>query len=1461
MPDTSILLVEDEAIIAHDISDYLRSRGFRISGPADNYGDALNLARANRPDVALIDIRLENSGRDGIDLAGALAQYDIPTVFLTSHSDDTTLERARRTRPYAYVLKPYDERELELALTTAVQRSKADREGRRLQQLMSAILGSVSDALIALADDGTIVFSNDAACARFGLESAAITGRRIGEIIEFSPIEGGARVAPDRDYLQRHADAGRKQRCLLYSGDRAATAVELSVRNVQHSEPLRYMLSICDISAEHRANMELERRSAFLRTVVDGILDSLLVIEVDALGRLKCSYVNPAYTELTGQQAAAIEGKMLEDFMSAQDLDRLRPQVLNLVETGAPRKFETEVLTPSGPKPMITQLTRIEVRNGVTTVVAARRDISAQRQAESTLQYRFRLEQLISAISKGFVSSELHMLDREIVNALENVSRFMGFAVAAVFQLDPESETLRNQHRWAAETAGAGALEFADEMCLELKKRMDNSNPVVLQACDSADCRLLCDWMRTYDIQRVRMLPLKAEEGVFGMLLFGENSPDVSLDTHASAGIEIIAELIANAETRRRIHMSLRKSEDYLMLAQNVAGIGSWEYSPGSNVTTTGEELDKLFGLTRKNKPQTFRAWRKVIHEDDRNRVVTGIINALRDGKHYSTMYRIIRPDGESRWHQLKARVVRDIFGENKLIAVNYDITDRKVSRDKLSASERRYRQLVEATPDGIIVHRRALILYANPSAARMLGAEKPADLVGRAVMDFVHPDYREFVARRVEEVQTKGVSAPLAEEKLLRTDGTPIDVEIVGIAVRYDDEPATQAIIRDITERKQTQLRLRESEEKLRLMVEHANDAIFTLRPDYEISYISPAIQNQLGHEPEFLIGRPLQRWVHGEDMSALEAALETLEARNDDRIEVEYRIRNVMREWRWHSTTLSVIADGDGNIQGFVGVSKDITLRKAMEEALRSSEQEMRNVFEHAHDAILILDETGGSIVDVNERACELYGYARRDFKRMTPAGLSAASVDGDEYFSVTVRTRSFNSCETTHLRADGSEVVLEVHSSMISFKGRPAVLCSLRDITERMAAQEEIRKLSLVASNTSNGVVIADREGRVEWVNEGFTRISGYRLEDVAGLRLGDLKAGAATDPVVLSDIAAAVRQGLPFEAEILNYNADGGTYWAQLQISPMEGVEDARGGNFVVVLTDITDLKHHEAELKAAKRELEASNQILEIRVAERTNDLHMAMRKLSEALEKEKLLNDLKSRFVSMVSHEFRTPLSGILGSAELLDRYLLRLDDTARKERFQQIYHAVDRMTEILDQVVSLSQSEALSQSFEPHPVSMRRFVQSTIHQFVSEQAPERQIDFELAGAATGTDKAQVDVKLLEPALIGVLKNAVQYSPPETRVLVSLILERDDVKIRVSDSGVGIPQDEVNLIFEPFHRAANVEIVPGTGLGLVFVKQCVERHGGEVTVESSLGQGTTIILQLPRHVAELRFTS
>ncbi len=1458
MPDTSILLVEDEAIIAHDISDYLRSRGFRVSGPADSYGDALNLARAERPDVALIDIRLKHSGRDGIDLAGALAQYDIPTVFLTSHSDDNTLERARQTRPYAYVLKPYNERELELALTTAVQRSKADREGRRLQQLMFAVLGSVSDALIALASDGSIVFSNDAACARFGLNSDAIAGRRIVDIIEFGPMEGGARRAPDPDFLARSAAGSEPQRGLLFCGTSPGVPVELSVKAVQNSEPLSFMLSIADISAEHQANLELKRRSAFLRTVVDGILDSLLVIEVDADQRLKCSYVNPAYTELTGQRADEIEGGMLEDFMPKQDLERLRPQVLNLVETGVPRKFETEVLTPSGPKPMITQLTRVEVRDGITTIVAARRDISAQRQAETTLQYRFRLEQLISAISKGFVSSELHMLDREIVNALENVSRFMGFSVAAVFQLDPESETLRNQHRWAAETAGAGALEFDDGICRELTANMDSNSPVLLHAGDLADSALLHAWMRTHDIQRVRLLPLKAEQGIFGMLLFGENSPDVSLDTHANAGIEIIAELIANAETRRRIHMNLRKSEDYLTLAQNVAGIGSWEYSPGSNITTTGEELDKLFGLTRKNKPQTFRAWRKVIHEEDRNRVVTGIINALRDGKHYSTMYRIVRSDGESRWHQLKARVVRDIFGENKLIAVNYDITDRKVSRDKLQASERRYRQLVEATPDGIIVHRRNRILYSNPSAARMLGADKPADLVGMAVMDFVHPDYREFVARRVAEVQNSSVAAPLAEEKLLRMDGTPIDVEIVGIAVRYDEESATQAIIRDITERKLTQLRLRESEEKLRLMVEHANDTIFTLRPDYEISYISPAIQNQLGFEPEFLIGRPLQRWVHGEDMTALEAALETLEARPEERIEVEYRIRNVMREWRWHSTTLSVITDGVEYIQGFVGVSKDITLRKEMEVALRSSEQEMRNVFEHAHDAILILDEQGESILDVNERACELYGYTRRTFKLMTPAGLVAASGGGDEYFSATVAGKSFNSCVTTHLRADGAEVVLEVHSSMISFRGRPAVLCSLRDITERMAAQEEIRKLSLVASNTSNGVVIAGREGRVEWVNEGFTRISGYRLDDVIGRHLGDLKAGAATDPAVLTDIAAAVRQGRPFDAEILNYNADGGTYWAQLQIAPMEGVEDTGGGNFVVVLTDITDLKHHEAELKAAKRELEASNQILEIRVAERTNDLHMAMRKLSEALEKEKLLNDLKSRFVSMVSHEFRTPLSSILGSAELLDRYLLRLDDKSRKDRFQQIYIAVDRMTEILDQVVSLSQSEALSQSFEPRSVPMQRFVQSTVQQFRSEHAPERRIDFVLSGGATDTDEAQVDVKLLEPALIGVLKNAVQYSPPETRVLVSLYLERDDVIIRVSDSGVGIPQDEVNLIFEPFHRAANVEIVPGTGLGLVFVKQCVERHGGEITVESSLGQGTTIILKLPRHLAELR---
>ncbi len=259
-----------------------------------------------------------------------------------------------------------------------------------------------------------------------------------------------------------------------------------------------------------------------------------------------------------------------------------------------------------------------------------------------------------------------------------------------------------------------------------------------------------------------------------------------------------------------------------------------------------------------------------------------------------------------------------------------------------------------------------------------------------------------------------------------------------------------------------------------------------------------------------------------------------------------------------------------------------------------------------------------------------------------------------------------------------------------------------------------------------------------------------------------------------------------------------------------------------------------------EVLAREAEITGLNRELEQKIRDRTAELH-------QALAEERELNRLKSNFIAMVNHEIRTPLALILGSAEILARYLDRLKPDKRAEHLQTITQSVDRMSGLLEDVLLFSKAEAGRMEFRPEPLDLREFCIQLADEMRS--ATHRRCPIVLTLAVVGP--ARADKALLRHILSNLITNAVKYSPAGTPVEFAVRSDAGNAIFTVSDRGVGIPEADQKRLFSPFFRGKNVATMPGTGLGLIIVKHCTEHHGGQLNLESREGHGTTVTIRLP----------
>ncbi|NEO31077.1 MAG: PAS domain S-box protein [Symploca sp. SIO3C6] len=557
------------------------------------------------------------------------------------------------------------------------------------------------------------------------------------------------------------------------------------------------------------------------------------------------------------------------------------------------------------------------------------------------------------------------------------------------------------------------------------------------------------------------------------------------------------------------------------------------------------------------------------------------------------------------------------------------------------------------------------------------------------------------------------------------------------------------------------------------------------------------------------------------------------------------------------------------------------EIVERQRAEEQLRQSEERFRNLVETSSDWVWEMDENA-IYTYASPKVSSLLGYEPHEIIGQTPSEL--ATPENSQYVAeifaeLVASQQPFTCWENTNLHKDGHLVILE--GSGVPIFDRLGKFCGYRgidrDITERKRAEEQLRFLHSIT--------------QALFQSQDFHAALSVALQKVCeatGWDLGEAwvpKADGSTLECSPAWFSKTENLGNFRKASEELTFAPGcdlpGRVWVSKQPEWLPDV--SRESNHVYLRANLAQKIGLKAGLGIP---VIANNIVLAVLVfymfETRPEDAGlielisastelglMIQRKQAEgeirkALVREKELTELKSRFITMTSHEFRTPLTTIQSSAELIEHYSYKWTEEKKLTHLYRIQSSVKYMTKLLNDVLIIGRAEAGKLKLNPLPLDLERFCGDLVEELQFNDTNQHQLIFKIEGldqqdsevieySLAPTKQPCLDEKILRQILENLLGNAIKYSPRGSTVELTLSYRKNNLVFKIIDRGIGIPKVDLPLLFESFHRANNVGTIAGTGLGLAIVKKCLDIHKGQIEVESEVGFGTTFTITLPMY--------
>jgi PAS domain S-box-containing protein len=767
-----------------------------------------------------------------------------------------------------------------------------------------------------------------------------------------------------------------------------------------------------------------------------------------------------------------------------------------------------------------------------------------------------------------------------------------------------------------------------------------------------------------------------------------------------------------------------------------------------------------------------------------------------------------------------------------RVLNIARDITVRKEMENKLKESEERYRLIYENANDLIrVLNDQFEFEYINEVVhKRILGYSKE-DIIGQTHIPFLHPEDRRHAIRSTVRNLKKGEGSYQARFK--DKEGAYKWFEFSG-TIFYDSKGQKKilSIARDINERKKAEQKLKESEERYRLISETAYDLIGVLNKNFIYEYINEsALKHLLGYSKEDLVNHSVLRFIHPDDLEFATIALQT--GFKEGKGEAEIRLKHKDGHWVWFEVRGKTFLDKDGKLKALL-VSRDFTERKEVMEKLRESEERYRLISQHSDENLFIFDLNLNLIYnDIN--VPNILGYSYEEMKQLklsdynTPESLKISM----KAFREELRNERKNLKDPKRIRIfeieqihkNGSIINVETRFTFLrDEKGKATGMIGLsRNITKRKQAEMKLReseeKYRLISETANDLIGVLNKKFKYEYINEqAFEKTLGYTSKDILGK--SSIK---FIHPDDVSQIVKTLFEGFKYgmgEGRLRFKHKDG--HWVWIESKGRTYLDENGELKAIVISRDITERKRSEDALKKSEK-------------------------KYREAYDRANFYKDL-------FAHDINNILQIVSSSSELIS---IQLGESEKSETFRNLTNIINQQVErggkLVRNVHTLSKLE--EETVIIKPIKIQDILKHSL-EFVKSSYEDK--DLQIKVDSQDKKLTVMSNALLQDVFENIIINSIKYNEKSKKEIFIRISKigidnQDYVKMEFIDNGIGVPDERKKIIFKRGNRALKGE--KGMGLGLSLVSKIINNFKGQIWVEDRINgdysKGSNFIILLP----------
>ncbi|MBK8944621.1 MAG: PAS domain S-box protein [Ignavibacteriae bacterium] len=898
-------------------------------------------------------------------------------------------------------------------------------------------------------------------------------------------------------------------------------------------------------------------------------------------------------------------------------------------------------------------------------------------------------------------------------------------------------------------------------------------------------------------------------------------------------GEKAILSIARNISKRKKAEEKLKISEENLKTFFNNVDLLIFILDENGNIIEINNTVEERLGY---KKEELLNKTVLAVHPPEKEKEVLEIVREMLEGYREICPIPLLTKSGK--YIPVETTVKKGTWNEKPaFFGITKDISKLKLSEDKFAKAFHNNPAI-----SGFSDLKTGKYIEVNKTFYNKLGYS-PEEVIGKRASEVVKLDF-DFRDKTLDELK-KNKFVENVESVIHKKDGTPLDVLLTAEIVDIEDKTYNFTTAVDITELKKSQNNLVISEENLKTFFHTVDSFVFILDENKNIIEVNETVENRLGFNRNELFNKNIT-FVHPKNREK-EVIVKIDEMLDGTR--KECLVPLLTKDKKIIQVETHVVKGIWNAKPAIFEISKDIS-------DLIVSEQKFARAF-HNNPAISGLAEFDtGKIIEVNKTFYDKLGFLPEEILGKDVETLEIFDKD----FLRTTNDLIFNSSsylkniETLLFTKSKKPIYVILSAEVIEIEDKKYIYAFALDITERKLHEKEIQQSQERYHKFFEDDLTADflisPNGEMLDCNPAFIKMLGFKtLEESLRTNFNSLFSSNKSYNEFIKTIGKMKKL---YNYELKLKRKDGkGIFVVGNIISEFD--EEGTLFQYKGYLRDVTDSKMIEQQLEKYRIHLEdlvkKRTELLENEITRRIK----AETKVKSALEKERELNQLKSTFMSTVSHEFRTPLTSIYSSVELIERYSDKWEKSKTFDHYKRIKNSIEHLTQMLEEVLKLNRSENSKIVFNPENTELEIFCKNIAKDFEPILANEQKLNFSFT---LKQKNYFVDRSLLKIILSNLISNAVKFSPQNGEIDFEISEQKSKIKFIIKDRGIGISEVDIEKIFNPFYRSNKVSTIAGSGLGLSIAKSYVEIHKGKIEVESKLNKGTTFTLLIPKKNAK-----